>query len=280
MTGGQLIEEHVVWMGRRGLRDQTIYHRRRRLLMTDELIGLVDATPESIERMLDSREGRGGRPLAARTRRTWISHLSSFYAWAVDWEHLPHDPTKRLIRPRLPRALPRPVDEAILEEAIRQAPPMLAAWLTLAGYAGLRCHEIAELERSDVLDDQDLLRIAGKGGTERLVPIGSTVWAALAAHGLPDRGPVFTRPDGRPWGPSDVSRHASMHLQLLGFDAVMHQLRHRFGTQVQSECGDLRVTQELMGHADPATTAGYAAYSRTRARRAVEALDELDQGAA
>jgi site-specific recombinase XerD len=55
-------------------------------------------------------------------------------------------------------------------------------------------------------------------------------------------------------------------------DATLHQLRHRFATRLYAECGDLRVVQELMGHCNPKTTAGYAAYSAAAAVSAVCAI--------
>lgn len=61
-------------------------------------------------------------------------------------------------------------------------------------------------------------------------------------------------------------------LASLGIDATAHHLRHWFGTKTYEACRDLRVVQELMGHASPVTTAGYAAWSRVVAREAVEAL--------
>jgi integrase/recombinase XerC len=96
----------------------------------------------------------------------------------------------------------------------------------------------------------------------------------LRMAGMPHTGYVFRRHDGRrgPLEPWTVSHLANRHLRQCGIDATLHQLRHRFGTVLYQQTHDLRLVQELMGHADPATTAGYAAYDRSGAADAVEAL--------
>lgn len=66
-----------------------------------------------------------------------------------------------------------------------------------------------------------------------------------------------------------------MYLAGLGISATMHQLRHRFGTMAYEACQDIRVVGELMGHSSPSVTAGYVAYSKAEAKRAVLALPSV-----
>lgn len=169
--------------------------------------------------------------------------------------------------------LPRPISEPDLAVAIDQADRLMAAWLTLAAYAGLRCAEIAGLVRSDVIEADHLLRIMGKGRKERLVPMGDKVAAALDAYGLPRRGPVFTRPRGSAYPPAMVSREIAIYLESRGIDATAHQLRHRFGTRAYRASRDLRLVQELMGHGSPVVTAGYAAWDQDAGAACVALLD-------
>ena len=124
----------------------------------------------------------------------------------------------------------------------------------------------------DVLWDQRLLHVVGKGRHERLVPMHDAVVDALTVHRVPRSGFVFRRPHGGPWAPQHVSRRVSLYMADVGIEATAHQLRHWFGSRAYAACHDLRVVQELLGHQSPTTTAVYTAFSHTEAARAVEAL--------
>lgn len=144
-----------------------------------------------------------------------------------------------------------------MARAIDQAGPRMRAWLTLMGYAGLRCAEVAALERGWLMPGA--LRVTGKGGHERVVPLHPSVVAALAGVQFPPSGPVFRNAEGRPFTAKDISRRVGAYLDGLGIAATAHQGRHHFGTVAYRHSRDLRAVQQLLGHADPATTAGYAA---------------------
>ena len=124
----------------------------------------------------------------------------------------------------------------------------------------------------DVLWDQRLLHVVGKGRHERLVPMHPAVVEALALVRVPRSGPVFRRPHGGPWNPHQVSRRVSVFMSDVGIEATAHQLRHWFGSRTYAACRDLRVVQELLGHQSPTTTAVYTAFSHAEAAAAVEAL--------
>lgn len=215
--------------------------------------------------------------LSPRYRSSWHSHVAAFYAWAAE-EYGITSPAKVLVTVRLPRRLPNPISELDLDMAIRCAPERIRPWLVLAGYAGLRAAEIANLTREQVRDTADppVLVISGKGGHERIVPLSRIVLDALQLAGLPSRGYVFPRADGlaganRPW---QVSHLVNSYLHGLGITHTLHSLRHRFGTQVYRVSKDLRVTQEVMGHASSSTTAPYADWSRSDAVDAVQRMGE------
>lgn len=136
------------------------------------------------------------------------------------------DPAKRLPQPKLPRLLPRPID---LRKALDNAPDArMRAFLALAAYAGLRCTEIAGLSRHDVLDraDPPVLIAHGKRNKDRVVPMCQTVIDALLAHGMPSRGPIFGRLDGKPGATSAhrVTTVMSEYLAELEIDGRMHTL--------------------------------------------------------
>lgn len=233
---------------------------------------LADATAADIEAFLDQRK------LAARARYRWISELHRFYAWAVAHGHTAQDPTVTIDRPRLARLLPRPVDEDTLAQALDAAGGQMRAWLVLAAFGGLRCAEIATLDKAGLTETS--MRIVGKGGHERIVPLHPEVRDALRCTRLASVGPVFRRRDGQPYSAKEVSRRTAWFFECLGHEGVtMHQLRHSFGTRTYRHSKNLRAVQELMGHADPATTAGYAALDVEAAAEVVEALPILGRHA-
>lgn len=201
------VVEYGTTMRRRGLAASTVGTRLRCLHLFEAWLerDLLTAEPGDVERFLD------GKRLGPRSRYNWISHLSSYYRWCVDHELCDRDPTVRVERPKLPRLLPRPITEADLAVAVEVAQPnrLMYAWLVLAGWAGLRCAEIAGLTADAVMLDDGLLRILGKGGKERVVPTHPKVVDALLYHGVPRQGYVFRRPRGARWFPEGVSREAS-----------------------------------------------------------------------
>lgn len=150
----------------------------------------------------------------------------------------------------------------------------MRAWLTLAAFGGLRCAEIATLDRAGL--SPSAMRIKGKGGHERIVPLHPQVVEALAACSLARSGPVFRRDGGTPFTPKEISRRSALFFEALGYPGVtLHQLRHNFGTRTYRYSRNLRATQELLGHADPATTAGYAAVGADDLASVVAALPAL-----
>lgn len=232
-------------------------------------IPLDQASSKVIEEFLDSRDLN-----APRSRYRWLSELHKFYSWAAVHGHVDIDPTLVIDRPRLSRLLPRPVDDETLRLAMSAAGPQMRAWLALAAYGGLRCVEIAGLERSSI--GPAAMRVTGKGGHERIVPLHPVVVGALGDTHLARTGPAFRRENGQPYTAKEVSRRGALYFELIGYPGVgMHMLRHNFGTRIYKHSHDLRATQELLGHARIDTTAGYAAIGAEDLAAAVAALPEL-----
>lgn len=269
-----VIQEHLIWLRLRGLRETTIVQRGYALRRLDRALPVPLLAVD--EQMLATWQR--ALQLTPVAHCCEVGHVSQFYKWALLDGLISRDPTLRLIRPKKPRRLPRPISEEDLAVAIDCAPAHIRPWLILAAYEGLRAGEIARLERGHVLDTSTppVMLIDGKGGHERIVPLSDRALRELRAHGLPSRGAVFRRLDGRPGhnSPARISQAANRYLHGIGITATLHALRHYFGTAIFERCQDLRVTQELLGHRDPATTAGYVAYSVARAVDAIRALDE------
>jgi integrase/recombinase XerC len=274
----RLLGQHRIAQERRGNLPASIKKRQdslRSFAFWLEPRTLFEVTREDIETFLDARRGMDGRPLRGRTRYSWLSDLHVFYTWAINEELTDRDPTLAIIRPKLRRNLPRPISDEDLGRALAEAPPVMRAMVSLAAYQGLRCQEIAGLTREDVLDTRDpavIVVVKGKGGSQRVIPLHPEVLAALRCMPMPRSGPLLRTPKGVPHSPVSVSVAMRHYFAGLGIEATAHQLRHWFGTGIYSASKDIRLTQELLGHQSPTTTAIYVAWAAVDAAPAVAAL--------
>ena len=269
MNNDELLRRARTDQERRGQLPNTIRQRTLRLRAFARHLGersLLEATREDIEAFLDERDIKPG------TRYGWVSHIHCFYEWAIDQELTTTDPTTRIRRPKLRRSLPRPADTSQLQDALHYGDPMLRCWITLAAYQGLRVQEIAGLDRMDIDLAEGRLRVVhGKGAKERVLPLHPDVAEALICLPMPKTGRIFQRPRGGGYSPAELSRVFNQRLAEYGVEAVAHQLRHWFGTNLYAATGDLRVTQEMLGHSSPTTTAGYVSFSAKKATEGVHA---------
>jgi integrase len=219
---------------------------------------------------------------APQTRRASRSSVTVFYRWAVRAGHLEKSPAEDLDTVRCPRALPRPAPRDVIREGLAEADDMTRLALMLAAYAGLRRGEIASLHTSEIGHDQ--LRVVGKGGHHRDVPLHPELQSALQAElerrrrgrtgsGWPleyvtEAGYLFPSPviPGAPLTPHHMG--VLMAAALPG-KWTAHTLRHYFATAAYAQERDLRAVQELLGHTKPETTALYAAVPDGALRSAV-----------
>lgn len=263
------LAEYRIHMERRNVRPRSIDKLEGTLRLFAESIfprEFITATHEDVDRFLD------GRHLGARGRYAYISTLHGFYKWAVIYGKTKVDPTLKVMRPRLPRQVPRPIPDEHLRRALMSAPPMERAMLALAAYHGLRAGEIAGLQREDILELNDppvLIVLDGKGGHQRVLPLHPVGWEEIRpwTHGRVDY--LFGNTPGEPMKAWAVSHAVNHLLHDLGYESSLHSLRHWYGTKVYQASKDLRVTQALMGHASPNTTVGYVAWSSQDAHEAV-----------
>ena len=281
MAYADALTEHLEHLRLRGLSPRTIAERG---LAMRRLAKHLDIDPELLPAVMPADLHQWQRDISGKLPRyqaSYASHARAFYRWCLVNEHVAKDPTVRMIAVKVPRRLPHPIAEEALREAIDAAPARIKPWLVLAAYSGLRAMEIAGLCREHVREmaSPPVLTIVGKGNKERVVPLSMTVLAELEAHGMPARGFIFPRADGREGqiAPHTISHVCNRYLHGRGVTLSLHSLRHRFGTEVYRLSEDLRVTQEVLGHDGPATTAGYAAFSP---RKAALAIDELGEGRA
>jgi integrase/recombinase XerC len=261
------IDIFLHWCKMRGLRDTYRADLRCTLRRLERAVPAPWMSSESTLRAWWER-----LEIGAGTRATYAAHLSSFYGWLVAEGHRPDNPTVRLVRPKIRRRQPRPIGDDRLAHAIANAGPTLRVWLLLAAYMGARACEVARLHADDVDLQHRTVVLHGKGGKTRIVPLHPQVAAALPATD----GYFFPGRAGNDHVlPNTVSTRANHYLHGLGISETFHQCRHWFGTNVYRQSLDLRLTQELMGHEDPATTAGYAKWSPERAAAVLDALPTL-----
>ena len=219
--------------------------------------------------------GVGSRSLARR-----LSAVKSFYGWWADRAGFDATPILSMRAPRHGRRLPRPLTvegaRDMIETVGRQdARDWVAARdtaiLTLLYGCGLRRSEALALDARH-LPLGDTLRIRGKGGKDREVPVLPAArtavarYAALCPHDLAPGTPVFRGIRGGPLNGRLVARVMEQARMQLGLPATAtpHALRHSFATHLLNAGGDLRAIQELLGHASLSTTQAYTAVDTAR----------------
>ena len=219
--------------------------------------------------------GTGARSLARK-----LSAVKSFYRWLAEREG--YEPTAVLSTrsPKFQKKLPRPLAEDAAKAMINAVELQSqkdwvaardVAVVTVLYGCGLRISEALGLTGKDA-PLPPVLRIVGKGGKERVVPVldaarqAVDAYLALCPHPLEPNGPLFRGVRGGALNPRSIQlAMAAARMQLgLPATATPHALRHSFATHLLSAGGDLRAIQELLGHASLSTTQSYTAVDTAR----------------
>lgn len=263
---------------RRGLAESTIKRRQTTLWAFRMWLGhdVITASEEEVEAWLDSLNGLDQPNLRPRARYCYLSNLGCFYRFAVREGIIDRDPTARIDRPKLPPLFPRPIPDDDLALALREATPRVRLMLVLGAFAGLRCLEVAGLDREHVLERQSppwLHVVHGKGARQRVVPLNPRVVEAMRLADVPRRGPVVRRCDGGRLAPYTVGQTVRQHFADLGIEATFHMCRHFFGTKILQATGNMRAVQILLGHAHISSSAGYAAWAPDQ--KAIDVVQSL-----
>ena len=218
------------------------------------------------------------RGLAPRSVARRLSALRQFMGWAVDEGIRPDNPTRWIDNPSLPATLPKSLDEAdivrLLDAAASLTPAFAATravtMLEVLYATGLRVSELMGLQVTAFRRHPDTILVTGKGGRERLVPLGDTAKAAVARWlDCRDSRPafmlsemMFPADDGRAMTRQAFAALLKKLALAAGLDPVRvspHKLRHSFATHMLNRGADLRSLQSLLGHADITTTQIYTA---------------------
>jgi integrase/recombinase XerD len=233
-----------------------------------------------------TRRGQPGeRALAPTSLRRRAAALKGFYRFAFGEGLIGTDVATHLDLPRQSRRLPETLDVAEVDRLLEAASiggVRDRALLELLYAAGLRVSEAIGLDREDLSLDGAFVRVIGKGDKERLVPVGEVAidhvraWldgprpALIAAHHVaPVRGgPLFLGDRGRRLARQQAWAAVTAAAQRAGLAARVspHTLRHSFATHLLEGGADLRVVQELLGHASISTTQLYTHLTGERIR--------------
>jgi integrase/recombinase XerD len=276
-----------------GLSENTLeaYGRDLSDLLTDVVTQGITRLDGASARVLSSHIAslKTGRSLSGSSVIRHLATIKVFFRWALAQNLIATDPTEVLDRPtrwkKLPDVLsPRDVKALLAAPApARDSPPgepplwmRDRALLELLYASGLRASEAAGLSLGEVHPSLGAVRVTGKGNKQRLVPMGKPARKALDAY-LADCRPRLVRPDGRDEGRVLLSRSGrplervavwqivQRQAKAAGLRSVHpHTLRHSFATHLLIGGADLRVVQELLGHADISTTQIYTHVDRSR----------------
>jgi integrase/recombinase XerD len=242
--------------------------------------GLENAAAPDIEAYFTCLGARGLAPATAQRRRAAVRQFYRFVlgeGWSAD------DPSRRLTSARRGRPLPKVLTRAEIEALLAAAATpdaggaRLTALIELAYAAGLRVSELTSLTLAAAASDPAYLIVKGKGGKERLAPLGEAARAAIRAW-LPHRRAALATGRESPWLFPSRGRGgrltARRFAQLLAETAIAagidpdkvspHVLRHAFATHLLEGGAELRIVQTLLGHSDIATTQIYTHVAQDR----------------
>ncbi len=225
--------------------------------------------------------GRKRAGLSASSIKLIVVALKIFFRFLAGKGSVDRDPTQGLALPRIERYLPETLNELQVEQLIEHIDTKVPlglrdrAMVELLYASGLRISELANARLENLDFQERILRVTGKGNKTRLVPVGRKACDALAAYLSMERPKLVKRRSGgeiflsergtklttaRIWQiVKKISRHSGLEKNIYP-----HLLRHSFATHLLSNGADLRIIQEMLGHADISTTQVYTHVDQQR----------------
>jgi len=276
------------WLVARSAAPKTLRAYLADVTQLAEWAGAHDLAPEDLDhkRLRQFAGVLSERGVSKSTVARKLASARSFYRHLVDRGELEASPADLVTSPKRDQYLPRVLKEedvAGLLDSIPASTPLELrdrAIFELAYATGLRAEELTALDTGDADFDAEELRVHGKGGKERVVPIGEQAWRTLNAYlerGRPllaregdavERA-IFLSKSGRRLGTADLRRRLRAWAQRAGLPpgATPHTLRHSFATHLLEGGADLRTIQELLGHSTISTTQTYTRVESRRLRK-------------
>jgi integrase/recombinase XerD len=273
-TYAALLGRFVAWAGREGIADWA----------SVELKDLTAYLQHERQRPLLDESADPARRLSGESVYLEIAALRAFYRFAENEKLLPANVAEHLSLPRrwkrLPKALTASEIDKLLEPEQPATPHTLCdqAILELAYASGLRLSELRNLRLEQLHLEAGFINVIGKGNKERVVPVGSKAVGALQRYlgenGRPklvkprSPGNVFLTQRGTAFASITMWQHITARVKRAGINrhVTPHMLRHSFATHLLEHGADLRVIQELLGHANISTTEIYTHVTGQRLR--------------
>jgi integrase/recombinase XerD len=272
-TYAALLNRFVAWAGKQGLADWK----------SVELSHLMAFLLHERERALANEPKESARRLSSESLYLEIAALRAFYRFAENEKLLPANVAEHLSLPRrwkrLPKALTSQEIDKLLAPETPETPQNLCdqAVLELAYASGLRLAELRNARLEHLHLDASFVNVIGKGNKERVVPLGRKAVAALERYLNVARprlvtprstANVFLTRRGTPFAPVTLWLRIKQRARRSGIprNVTPHMLRHSFATHLLDHGADLRVIQELLGHASISTTEVYTHVAGQRLR--------------
>ena len=272
-TYAALLNRFVAWAGKQGLADWK----------SVELTHLMAFLMHERERALANEPKESARRLSSESLYLEIAALRAFYRFAENEKLLPANVAEHLSLPRrwkrLPKALTSREIDKLLAPETPETPQNLCdqAVLELAYASGLRLAELRNARLEHLHLDASFINVIGKGNKERVVPLGRKAVAALERYLNVARprlvtprstANVFLTTRGTPFAPVTLWLRIKQRVRRAGMarNVTPHMLRHSFATHLLDHGADLRVIQELLGHASISTTEVYTHVAAHRLR--------------
>lgn len=280
----RLIETYLdaVWM-EKGLSDNTLSSYRRDLTqfaawLNQRAVALIDCRREELQQHLS---WRFKEKLKASSTSRMLSCLRGFYRYLIREELIKEDPVLLIESPKKGRSLPKTLTEqdvVDLLEAPELSDPVQfrdRAMLEVLYATGLRVSELVGLQLHEINLNQGVIRVMGKGGKERLVPLGEEAISWLLQYLRDVRPQLMGEQVGDVLFPSRRAQQMTRqtfwhrikrHALVAGIEKSIspHVLRHAFATHLLNHGADLRVVQMLLGHSDLSTTQIYTHVAQHR----------------
>lgn len=272
-TYAALLGKFVGWSSTQGLSDwRAIELKHLQQFIQHERTRRLDGEPES-----------SARKLSSESVYLEIAALRAFYRFAENEKLLPVNVAENLSLPRRWKRLPKALTNDEINRLLKPDEPVTPASLCdqavleLAYASGLRLSELRNLRLEQLHLDAGFVTVIGKGNKERVVPVGRTAIAALTCYleaGRPklvtprSPGTVFLSGRGTPFAQTTLWARIKRRVQRCGVERNItpHMLRHSFATHLLDHGADLRVIQELLGHASINTTEIYTHVAGSRLR--------------
>ncbi len=282
-TASLLSEQFLdaVWL-ESGLSENTLNAYRADLAAFEGWLGKKKLPLDAVTRaeLLGYLAANVRQGLSPRSSARRLSTLRRFYRYLLREGLIGEDPTADVRSPSLGRPLPKSITEASVEKLLA-APPETTlgvrdrAMLETMYASGLRVSELVALALNELDLTTGLVRVTGKGGKERIVPLGDEATSRLGDYlkgarpsllGEQKSGAVFLTRRGQPMTRQAFWQLIKRYSAAAGIDSSLspHSLRHAFATHLLNHGADLRSVQMLLGHADLSTTQIYTHVAKAR----------------